>query len=444
MVATAPPPIRPLDPRHVFVGERLGFTAWDGTVTPAPLTCDAALVWTSAALDSGIAGCVWHRIVVDYRQPLGTSVDIEARTNEFDLTPDELADPTGWVRLPRPDDTPAQRHHDPPPAPYEALLANEAGRFLWLRMRLAAAFSTGEVPEVHSIDLELPRATTRRYLPAVFSEDAEGAAFTDRFLSIFDTTHRSIESLVDHQGRLFGAMSAPATSTTRGRPDFLSYIASWVGISLDNSMPEAARRRLVQSVGTVGALRGTPRGIRELLAALLGLRCSEAPLLLEHFKVRRWLYVGQGRLGTDAVLWGESVVNRSSLGETARAGVTQAITTPDPAHDAFVVEAHRFSAYLPAALAATDSHRRTVERLLHSEKPAHTAVDVVYVEPRMRIGIQAVIGLDAVIGRIPDPVVLGAASGLGHDTVVGAGPAGRAGNNQIGTSNRIGATTRIG
>lgn len=440
--------LRPLDPRHLFVGERLGFTALDGTVTPAPLTSAplppapltpaplTPTVWLSAALDSRIARCVWHRIVVDHRQPLGASIVIEARTNEFELTAGELGEPRGWVRLPELDDTVTG-------APYEALLANEAGRFLWLRISLDAAPSAAGAPEIHSIDLELPRLTTRRYLPAVFTENAEGAEFTDRFLSIFDTTHRSIESLVDDQARLFAASSAPVTSTSRGRPDFLSYLASWVGITLDNSMPEAARRRLVQSVGRVGALRGTPTGIRELLGALLGVRCSDSPLLLEHFKVRRWLYVGQGRLGADAMLWGESVVNRSSLGATARAGVTRTITTPDPAHDAFAVDAHRFSAYLPAALAATDSHRRTVERLLQSEKPAHTAVDVVYVEPRMRLGIQAVIGLDAVIGRVPEPVVVGAGGALGTDTVVGAGPAGRAGITQIGTGNRIGATARL-
>src|SRR4051794_22834325 len=133
--------LRPLDPRHLFVGERLGFTALDGTVTPAPLTScvgghdghpptpAAPRVWASTALDSRIARCVWHRIVVDHRQPLGASIVIETRTNEFELTVGELGEAAGWVRLPALDDTSVG-------APYEALLANEAGRFLWLRITL--------------------------------------------------------------------------------------------------------------------------------------------------------------------------------------------------------------------------------------------------------------------------------------------------------------------
>ena len=229
----------------------------------------------------------------------------------------------------------------------------------------------------------------------------------------------------------------------RGRPDFLSYLASWLGIALDNSIPEAARRRLVESVGRVGALRGTPSGIRALLVALLGMHCSDAPLLLEHFKLRRWLFVGAGRLGADAELWGEQVVNRSALGRTARVGVTQAITTPDPQRDPFQVDAHRFSVFLPASLAATESHRRTVERLLQIEKPAHTEVCVTYVQPRMRIGIQSMIGLDAVIARVPPPVELDGAAALGQGTIVGGSATDRAGIAEIGKHSRVGQSTRL-
>src|SRR5258706_193962 len=75
-------------------------------------------------------------------------------------------------------------------------------------------------PDVGWIDIEFPRLTTRRYLPAVFSEDPQAAAFTDRFLSVFDTTYRGIEDIVDNQARFYSAASTPATSVVRGRPDF--------------------------------------------------------------------------------------------------------------------------------------------------------------------------------------------------------------------------------
>lgn len=456
MVMTMPPPpAPPHDPLRFLIGNRLGFNGIDGSIDPAPLRlnpvdptegaasedCDCTKpfeprrIWLSAPIDSRIAGCTWHRYVIEFRQPIPTSIRIESRTSEFELTDAELADDTDWYRLPTLPEGCGELQQS------EALFPNEPGRFLWLRITLVGGASRS--PEVGWIDIEYPRLTTRRYLPAVFGEDAEGAAFTDRFLSVFDTTQRGIEAIVDNQARFFSAASAPATSTVRGRPDFLSYLAGWLDITVDNGLPEAARRRLVENVGRMGALRGTPGAIRALLVALLGMQCSDAPLLLEHFKLRRWLFLGAGRLGGAAELWGEKVINRSALSRTAQVGVTQTITTPDPLRDPFHVDAHRFSVFLPASLAATESHRRTVERLLQIEKPAHTEVCVAYVGPRMRIGIQSMIGLDAVIARVPSPVELDGAAALGRGSIVGGSTADRAGITEIGKHSRVGQSTRL-
>ena len=40
------------------------------------------------------------------------------------------------------------------------------------------------------------------------------------------------------------------------------------------------------------------------------------------------------------------------------------------------------------------------------EAPAHTKVDIRYVEPRYRVGVQASIGLDGVMARMPRGVTL--------------------------------------
>ena len=42
------------------------------------------------------------------------------------------------------------------------------------------------------------------------------------------------------------------------------------------------------------------------------------PLILEHYRLRRWFELGAGRLGDQAVLWGKRIVNRSQLGRAAR------------------------------------------------------------------------------------------------------------------------------
>ena len=72
-----------------------------------------------------------------------------------------------------------------------------------------------------------------------------------------------------------------------------------------------------------------------------------------------------------------------------------------------LVYAHRFTVFVPAALVRTDRARKALDNLLRAESPAHTRWDLRYVEPRFRIGVQSMIGFDAVVGCVPQGVTLG-------------------------------------
>ena len=78
------------------------------------------------------------------------------------------------------------------------------------------------------------------------------------------------------------------------------------------------------------------------------------PLILEHYQLRRWLFLGAGRLGDQAVLWGKRIVNRSQLNEGAQVGQTQLKTTQDPYRDPFHVYAHKFTVFVPARFRRTE------------------------------------------------------------------------------------------
>jgi hypothetical protein len=148
--------------------------------------------------------------------------------------------------------------------------------------------------------------------------------------------------------------------------------------------------------------------------------CPDAPpLILEHFQLRRWLFLGAGRLGDQAELWGRRIVNRSQLDETAQVGMTKLHTTLDPLRDPFHVHAHAFSVFVPACLARSDAARRSLTNLLESERPAHTIYTLELVEPRFRIGVQSTIGLNSVVGRYPQGVTL--AGGSDAPTPLGSG-----------------------
>src|SRR4030095_5742173 len=91
------------------------------------------------------------------------------------------------------------------------------------------------------------------------------------------------------------------------------------------------------------------------------------PLILEHYQLRRWLFLGMGRLQDQAVLWGRRVVNRSQLGERrTQAGETQLVKRQDPERDPFHFYAHQFSVFVPAWVGKDDRERKGLENLLKS------------------------------------------------------------------------------
>jgi len=162
-------------------------------------------------------------------------------------------------------------------------------------------------------------------------------------------------------------------------------------------------------------------------------------LLLEHWRLRRWLFVGAAKLGDESMLWGKAIVNRSRLDDGARADVTRLISEQDPYRDPFHVYASTYTVFLPACVARDATARKGLENLLRDESPAHTRWHLELVEPRFRIGVQSMIGYDSVVGRYPAARVTLNSSILGRSTILG-GPSDKA----RGPSMRVGSTSRIG
>lgn len=416
----------------------------------------------TAALDSGIYHCVWHRVLLIGEIPEGTSIEVESFTSEIELSPPEIDDIFQQRQL-------TTRVSARPSANrlWDGLIRSQPGRHLWLRLGFAG--NGQATPTVERIEIEFPRVTLRRYLPAVFGEEPVSTDFTDRFLSLFDTTLRSVETTLDNLARYFDPASTPA-SRRGGKIDFFSWLASWVGIAFDRQWPEERRRRFLKQAGKLFPLRGTRKGLWLQLLIYLGMEprqvCCEndrprlrwtpplqncapvvtrpcfwqpPPLILEHFQLRRWLFLGLGRLHDQAVLWGRGIVNRSQLGDQhAQVGQTQLIMRQDPLHDPFHVYAHQFSIFVPAWVGKDDRERKGLENLLKSDSPAHAKWTIHYVEPRFRIGFQSMIGLDAVVGRYPLGVRMQEAR-LGQGTVLGPAP------DESGTvAFRVGKVSRIG
>jgi phage tail-like protein len=463
--AQCPPPTRDGGPPQPGRGRFDAHGDPLGPQTPAPPAQQFASsgIYTSDALDSGIYRCQWHRVVLHGAIPAGTQVVVRTFTAEEAYTASQLDDLADW----RTD----QGARGPLAGPWDCLVRSQPGRYLWLQLELKS--NGPATPALASIEIEFPRLGTRRYLPAVFGAEPVSSDFTDRFLALFDTTLAGIEREIDTGARLFDPLSAPAERSGKAPGDFLSWIAGWIGITFDRNWSIEKRRRFLKRAGAVFDRRGTLQGLREQLMTFLefdrvepccefaepsvSCRCAPdncaprrkarpwqpPPLVLEHFRLRRWLFVGRGRLGSEAVLWGTSIVNRSELDVNAQAGVTRLLTAPDPLHDPILVYAFQFTVFVPARYRRSDQDRKALENLLRSESPAHTRHYVRYVEPRFRIGVQSMIGFDTVIGRVPQGVALGEGA-LGQGTVLTA-PAQRQGGPTIalGKEGRIGTTTQL-
>ena len=422
-------------------------------------------VYICKALDSEIYQCQWDKLIIEGTVPRGSRVKIYSYTAQtrqpmamITAMPDQ-----NWSRphtLVHSDLSDKQS--------WDGLIRSSEGRYLWLKVVFE---SDGIVsPFVHSIKLVFPRVSLRRYLPGVFGAEPVSADFMDRFLGIFDQVGRSVESQIDHQARLFDPDSAPAES---GKSDFLGWLSNWIGVSLQQHWPLWRRRAYLKKASDLFRLRGTVPGLRRQLYVYLGIdrlhdlkktcpQCGPCttkperqwlppPMILEHFKLRRWLFLGSGRLGDQAMLWGQKIVNRTQLGGdqvdgNGQLGVSQLKVEQDPLRDPFHVYAHKFSVFVPGWLKRKPEQKRGLDRLLETERPAHTEFQMVYVDPRFRIGIQSMIGFDAVVAcyqtgyfldKQTDPADH-TVTALGKGTILNSrGNTDQTDNQQIGKSTRL-------
>ncbi len=103
-------------------------------------------------------------------------------------------------------------------------------------------------------------------LPAIYQQDD----FAMRFVSAFDVLIAPILSVLDNQEYYSDPEFAPL--------DFLSWLASWVGIDeLDETWPEDAKRDLVAHATELFSIRGTVSGLKRHLSIYIG----EEPVIEE-------------------------------------------------------------------------------------------------------------------------------------------------------------------
>jgi phage tail-like protein len=363
-------------------------------------------------LDSGEFHTEWGRVFLDACVPAGcdlhvvcTTADdvsaeptiahnpppnVDAPIPRLDLSPPLV--PLSLAPLPNDEGLPLHRREtgrelpwarfeeDDPFETYEAPVYAPPGRYLWLTLLLRG---TGRAtPRVRCLRAEHPAHDLLRRLPKTYSRDERVAAFLRRYLMLFDGALGDLEGRAEARAILLDPYATPEEA--------LPWLASFLGLTLDERWPAPTRRELIDEIPKLWRQRGTIAGISRFLELYL----QRKPVIVEHFRVRG---LGGALLGDKT----SSPFAGTIVGANLRVGGAVGERGDQPisgnTKTAFDTHAHRFSVLVPATLDADDVE--VVRDVLEAHRPAHTIVTVCTASAGMRVGIGLHVELLSVIGR---------------------------------------------
>ncbi|MEH2048245.1 phage tail protein [Nostoc sp.] len=355
-------------------------------------------LYLSRMLDSQIDRCPWHKIRLHFQPfPLATQLQVWTYTANTELSSLEIQAllPEDWLT--------GQINGE------DFLVLSPPGRFLWLKIQFAGNGSAS--PVLQDMEVHFPRQSYLQYLPGVYQTDPISKDFLERFLSIFQTVLGGVEHQIDHLAEYFDPDGAPNRL-------FLEWLAGWLDMTFYQNWSLETCRRLLRHAPELYRQRGTAAGLKQLLWLALGVQVE----ILEHFRLRQWLFLNsQSTLGGRSHLWGNAFFNEAFLGDTADLGTFSLVGESTSIEESFAGDAHRFSVFISAAQCQSPIVERQIRALIAAEKPAHTQYFLHKVEPHFRVGVQSTVGLNMMVGSYPQPVLNHCAT-LSKDTVLNSTP----------------------
>jgi phage tail-like protein len=241
--------------------------------------------------------------------------------------------------------------------------------------------------------LSYGRDTYLEHLPAVYGRDPDGRDFLERVLTLFESVLGRLEGQIDDLPRLFSADAAPHG----GPPSWLAWLAGWLSFELAETWTEgAARSALAEAVG-LQARRGTVEALRRYAKLYAGV---EARILEPGVHAPVWMLGESSSLGVTTAL-APGPPQGAVLGSTAALDASHLTRNEDFGAPLFEDLAHRFCVQIHCAELFRPGALDALRAILDRERPAHTVYHLCVLEPRMRVGSQATVGVDAVVAEAP-------------------------------------------
>jgi phage tail-like protein len=316
--------------------------------------------------------------------------------------------------------------------------------YLWI----GALFSSEgrSTPVVSQLRVEFDRETYLRQLPAIYRDDTPCADFLLRFLSLFETFFGEVEERISTLSLFFDPLAVPK--------EFLPWLASWLALDLDEDWDEQMQRRLIATAFETYGRRGTVTGLRDALRLFAGVDALiEEPVVNAALWALPAPQVSCGcrdvSTARDEIVWEAS--ENSILGVTTmlapaepQGAITGTTAILDRSHlitneqfgaPLFEDVAHQFSVQIYQGQLKCAETLARVRAVIEREKPAHTSYHLCIVQPRLRVGFQARVGVDTLIAGAPRSSNLGDAV---EEITLGGQPA-----TQMGNESRIGINMRL-
>lgn len=396
------------------------------------------LLWSPQPIKVGEAKVSWHRLQAQLKN-LAPNAHLQFFVY---ITDDDQANP------PKPDP------RSPDSSPWRRIALDVTDLFiggdpaccLWI----AAHFtSNGRVtPVVSQMRVEFDQETYLVHLPAIFSNGAVSRQFLVRFLSLFESFFSETESQIAGLPALFDPNAAPK--------EFLSWLAGWLALELNENWDEGVQRQTIAKAFEMYGKRGTAEGLREALRLFAGVHTIiQEPILnaawwslpayeeakckaCEDATDKSWRGTENSILGFTTML-APAQAQGAVVGTTAILDQSHLIPGEEFGAPLFTDVAHQFSALTYRGELKCQETLVKVRAVIEREKPAHTHYHLCIVEPRMRVGFQARVGIDTVVSGPPLAVKLGEVPGFGPYLTLGGRPPAR-----LGDQSHIGLTARIG
>jgi phage tail-like protein len=312
-----------------------------------------------------------------------------------------------------------------PPNGCDLYIGDPPATYLWIYVELSGDGYT--TPQIQQARVSFGQAGWIADLPALFRRDAQTQSFLQPALALFASVQADAEARIDD----LPLLADPYTSAW---PDWL---AGWLGETLDHRMGDQAIRAGLAGAFRRNAIRGTAAHFVEMARIAADVTAwVEVP----NQEAAPWFLGERSILGCETFL-SSADPDGAVVGATATLNQSMVIDDPGASVSAFTqvlapILVRVYAADLPDATAA-----ERLQFILEAEAPATTTCLLERIGPALRLGLQARLGIDAIVAGAPAVITLGTAPGLTEGALAARG--GALGG-QIGIDTSVSRGTRVG